>query len=63
MGTESLEGGIQRLEGKETLVSTSEQDKGKWLEFEGKKYYVVKDNDDFRKKICEGEGIIYLFHV
>ena len=54
---------IVRLKGKETLISTSEEDKGKLLEFEGKKYYVVKDNDDFRKKICEGEGIIYLFHV
>lgn len=42
---------IKRLEGKETLVSTSEEDKGKRLEFEGKYYYVVKDNEDFKNEI------------
>ena len=40
---------IKRLEGKEMLISTSKKDKGKWLEFEGNNYYVVRDNQDFSR--------------
>ena len=48
---------ITKLEGKETLVSTCEEDKGKWLNFNGNSYYVVKDNEDFKIVIQNGTSL------
>jgi len=42
------------MEGKQTLVSTEEDDKGNWMEFEGKQYYVVKDDEEFHEVIENG---------
>ena len=48
---------ITKLEGKETLVSTADDDKGKWMEFEGKQYYIVKNNQDFKIVIQNGTSL------
>lgn len=38
---------IVKVKGQPALISIYEEDKGRLLEYRGKKYYVVKDNDDF----------------